>query len=389
MTYTAAYFDKVIDRRGTNSGKWDDWKTYGTGELIAMGIADTDFRPPREVLAAIIKRAQHGIFGYGKYGEDYRESVMAWQRERHQIGYEKESIFFTPNVVVALNNVVRALTTEGDRIMLFNPTYGPLEQQPLFARREIVRNRLLKKGNHYEIDREALEKQMAEVKLFILCHPHNPTGRVWTEEELRVIVTSCQRQGVLIVSDEIHSDIIMPNQTFVSLMAVARELNYAQSVIILNAPTKTFNLSGLQVAYYIAENPDHVEKINQVRAYSHTTDLLNSFAYIALTQAYAHGAPYVDSMIDYIHGNYQYLLKALKMVPQIKVTVLEGTYLAWIDVSSLDLSEQTLRTRLVASGVAILSSKDFFEENLFIRVNLATARQTLEKGVAAIIQGLK
>ncbi|MBP1042390.1 aminotransferase class I/II-fold pyridoxal phosphate-dependent enzyme [Vagococcus sp. BWB3-3] len=363
MTYTPAYFDKVIERRGTNSGKWDNWQTEGTGQLVAMGIADTDFRPPREVVTAVIERAQHGIFGYGKYGENYRESVMDWHLKRHQIHYQKESIFFTPNVLVALNNVVRALTEEGERIMLFNPTYGPLEQQPLFAKREVVRARLLKKGNRYEIDMAALEELMAtEVKLFILCHPHNPTGRVWTEPELKAIVTSCQRHGVLIVFDEIHSDIIMPDQHFIPLMAVARELNYNQNVISLNAPTKTFNSSGLQVAYYIAENPDHVEKINQVRAYSHTT--------------------------DYIYGNYHYLLQALAAVPQVRVTALEGTYLAWLDVSALNVSEEDLRTRLVTSGVAILSNSDFFEENLFIRVNLATARQTLEKGVAALVQGL-
>lgn len=235
---------------------------------------------------------------------------------------------------------------------------------------------------------EAFQVLMADVKLFVFCHPHNPTGRVWNEEELSGMVRCCQQQGVLIVSDEIHSDIIMPNQKFVPLMAVARELDYAQNVVILNAPTKTFNLSGLQVAYYVAENPDHVEKINQVRAYSHTTDLLNSFAYLALTQAYAHGASYVDSLIAYIYDNYHYLVSALRVVPWAKVTVLEGTYLAWIDVSSLNLSEQALRTRLVASGVAILSSRDFYEDNFFIRVNLATARQTLKKGVAAIVQAL-
>lgn len=392
MSYEVDYFNEVIDRRGTISGKWDGLEVmYGQSELVPMWVADTDFRAPREVIEAVCERAKHGIYGYAFYGFPYKEAPIAWHQRRNQIAYEEDSLFFTPNVVVSLNNIVRALTEEGDKVLLFNPTYGPLEKQPVFANRQIVRARLLNPHSRYEIDFQGMEQLVKdhEIKLFILCNPHNPTGRVWTESELSQLLKICQRKGIPIVSDEIHSDLIMPGQRFTPMMKVARALEYEQEVIILNAPTKTFNLAGLQVSYYITENKAYVEKINQVKDYSHTSDLLNSFAYLAMTKAYEHGADYVDTLKEYVYDNYLYLVNELAVCPFAKVTKLEATYLVWIDVSSLPLTGQELRGKMVASGVAIQPGDDFFEEEgLFFRVNIGCPRKTLEQGVQRIVNCL-
>lgn len=394
MTYDFSYFDQVIDRRGTIAGKWDGLDfMYGQSDLIPMWVADTDFRAPREVVAAVIERAKHGIYGYGFYGFAYKDGPIAWHEERNQITYKADSLYFTPNVVVSLNNVVRALTEEGDKVIVFNPTYGPLEKQPRYAKRQIVRAKLLKDGGRYEIDFQAFEELIREqaIKLFILCNPHNPTGRVWSEQELIKLVTICQRYGIPIVSDEIHSDLIMPGQTFTPIMAVARHLNFDQEVVMLSAPTKTFNMAGLQVSYYMTENKEYADKINQVKEYSHTSDLLNSFGYLALTKAYEHGADYVDTLNEYIFSNYEYLVCELKThCPIAEVTKLEATYLVWIEVSSLELTGKELRSKMVDSGVAIQSGDDFFEEDgLFFRVNIACPRETLEQGLKAIVSCLK
>ena len=388
MTYNGEYFDQVIDRRGTIAGKWDGLEfLYGNSDLIPMRVADTDFRPPREVVGAVIERAKHGIFGYGFYGFPYKDAVIDWHQRRNQITYQKDSVFFTPNVLVSLNNVVRALTEEGDQVLLFNPTYGPLEKEPLFAKREIVRAKLLKEAGYYEIDFNALTQLIEDhqIKLFILCNPHNPTGRVWAEEELIQLVTLCQANNIPIVSDEIHSDLIMPEQHFTPLMKVARALDYDQ-VVMLSAPTKTFNLAGLQASYYITDNQDFVKKIDQIKAYSHTGDLLNSFAYLALSKAYEYGADYVDSLNEYLFSNYEYLVEELKPFSFVEVTKLEATYLVWIELLSINLTGKELRTKMVESGVAIQSGDDFFEEDgLFFRVNIGCPRETLKAGLKAIV----
>ncbi|MGX7014451.1 MalY/PatB family protein [Vagococcus silagei] len=390
MAYDFSYFDKMVDRVGSGSAKWDGLELYyGKSGIVPMWVADTDFRAPQEVIDAIIKRAEHGVFGYSLTGEFYKDAPINWHLKRNNIEYKKENIFFVPNVVVALNNTLRAITNQGDTVLVLNPTYGPLEKQPIFTERKPVVSKMKKVGKVFKIDFEDFEKKIIDndVKAYILCNPHNPTGRVWSKSELKQMFEICKKHNVIIISDEIHGDLIMPGNKYTPAMEVARKINYEQRLVMLSAPTKTFNMAGLQVAYYMTENKEFQEKINKVKEYSKTTDLLNSFSYIALEKSYEYGGEYVDTLTEYLYSNYNYLKSELaQKCPELEVTNLEATYLVWIDASKLPLSGPELRQKMVDYGVAIQTGEDFFEEDeLYFRVNIGCPRETLEKGVAAIV----
>lgn len=386
-------FDEVIERRGTCAGKYDGLELlYGNADLLPMWVADMDFKAPKEVVEAVVKRAEHGVFGYSMFGSYYTDAPIKWHEKRNHITYKKDSIFFTQSVLRSLNLAILGLTNEGDSVMISVPTYGLFAKVPKGAKRNWVSSHLRKTGNTYEIDFQDFEETIIqnEVKLYILCNPHNPTGRVWTEEELMTILSICKRHGVLVVSDEIHSDLIMPGQTFIPAMKVAREIGYDQSLMVLTAPTKTFNMAGLQVSYYIVENEELKQKMAEAKAYTYVSDLLNNFSYISMEAAYEYGDCYVDELTEYIYDNYRYMVRELeKQCPQVEVTDLQATYLTWLNVNYLNTTEEKLRVAMVEHGLAIETSQDFFEEeDLCIRVNLACPRETMVEGIKRLIAGI-
>lgn len=386
-------FDEVIERRGTCAGKYDGLKLlYGNADLLPMWVADMDFKAPKEVIEAVVKRAEHGVFGYSMFGSFYTDAPINWHEKRNNITYKKDSIFFTQSVLRSLNLAILGLTNEGDSVMISIPTYGPFAKVPAEAKRNWVGSHLRKTGHSYEIDFQDFEETIIKnnVKLYILCNPHNPTARVWTEKEIVTILSICKKHQVLVVSDEIHSDLIMPGQTFIPAMKVAREIDYDQSLMVLTAPTKTFNMAGLQVSYYIVENKELQAKMAEAKAYTHVSDLLNNFSYISLEAAYEHGDSYVDELTAYIYENYQYMSKELEQhCPTVEVTDLQATYLTWLNVNYLNTTEEVLRKTMVEHGLAIQTSQNFFEkDDLCIRVNLACPKESLKKGIAMLVNGI-
>lgn len=395
MKYDISYFDKVINREGTIAGKWDGREIiFGKKDIIPMWVADTDFRAPMELIEAMEKRVANGAFGYAFYGGKYTDVIIDWQERRNNVSYKKESIFYINNVVLTISTVVRALTAEGDNIIVSTPSYGPLIKAPTAARRNVIKFPMTRVGNKYQIDFEKFEKSIEEndVKMYILCNPHNPTGKVWTKEELIRVFEICQRHDVIVISDEIHSDLILPGYHFTPAILAAREVGWDDHLIVASAPTKTFNIAGLQVSYYIVENQDFIKKINEEREYSKASDLLGLFGLIGIIETYKNGDSYVDALTDYLAGNFAYLKQELAAkYPSAKVTDAEATYLAWIDVTYLTekgITPEKLKKSMVDHGVGIQTTEDFFAEDLCFRINLACPRTTLEQGLACVISCL-
>ncbi|MDF0479023.1 PatB family C-S lyase [Vagococcus sp. PNs007] len=386
-------FDEIIERRGTGSVKYDGLEMlYGDADLLPMWVADMDFKVPEEVTKALVERAQHGVFGYTLPDPNHTIAPVEWHEKRNSISYDRESIFFTSSVLCSLNLMIVGLTEEDDTVMMSMPTYGPFVKVPTGAKRNWVGSSLVKSESTYNYDFEEFEKQLIEndVKLYILCNPHNPTGRVWLEEEIERVLEICHKHNVIVISDEVHSDLIMPGHSFTPAMKVARKLGYSEEIVILTAPTKTFNMAGLQVSYYIVENEEYKVKINEAKDYTHVSDLLNSFSYVAMKAAYEHGSDYVDELTSYIYSNYLYMKEVLADKCEfVKVTDLQATYLTWLDVSSLGISEENLRVQLVKSGLAVETSQDFFEINdVCIRINLACPRSVIKEGITRLVSAL-
>ncbi|MGX7031329.1 MalY/PatB family protein [Vagococcus zengguangii] len=299
------------------------------------------------------------------------------------------------NVVQVISTVVRALTAEEDNILVLTPSYGPLINTPTAAKRHVIKVPMTCESKRYQVDMASFEQAIIEhdIKIFILCNPQNPTGRVWTHAELTELFKICQRHQVKVLADEIHSDLIYPDQTFVPAMQVAREVGWEQQLVVANAPTKTFNLAGLQAAYYIVENPEFIELIEQERAYASTGNLLGVFAYLGIETSYSYGEDYVDTMMSYIQDNYRYVEAELaRELPEAKIVEAEATYLIWVDISYLaekGITMNNLKSSLAKHGVAISTGEDFYEDQLFLRVNIGCPKATLTEGVARLISGLK
>ena len=396
MTYEKSFFDQVIERKGTGSVKWDGCgPLYGADDLIPMWVADTDFRAPKELTDAMQHRLDNQIFGYANNSEMTLKKIAAWHEKRNQINYDLSHIFLMNNVVQAISTVVRALTVEDDSILVLTPSYGPLINTPTASKRQVFKLPMVRKNQQYQVDRDLFEQAIIEqeIKLFILCNPHNPTGKVWTHEELTGLFEICQRHNVKILADEIHSDLIYPDQMFTPAMQVAREIGWQQQLVITNAPTKTFNIAGLQAAYYIVENPTFIELIQEERAYTGVGDSLSIFGYLGIEVPYSQSENYVDTLMNYIQGNYHYVQEQLQQeIPQAKIIEAQATYLIWVDVTYLaekGVTKEQLKQAMVDHGVAISTGEDFFEEELFMRVNIGCPKAILTEGIKRMVSGLK
>ena len=386
-------FDEIIDRRGTDSVKWNNQTMkYSSNDLFPMWVADTEFKTDSAMLDALQQRVAHGIFGYISESEEAKEAIIAWHAKHNQITYAPESIGFAPSVLTSMQLLIHTMSAEGDFVMITLPTYGPFHDLTEKSNRQVLATELVYNAGQYTMDFAKIEADIIanSVKLFILCNPHNPTGRAWSADELTQLITICQKHNVFIISDEIHSDLIMPGAKFVPSLAIARKLKYEQQIAVINSPTKTFNLASIQTSYFVIESEAVRVLMAEKAAYFGVLLNVNVFGVVALHAAYTHGAAYVEALIPYIYGNYQYLVDVLgAQYPALQVSPLEATYLVWIDVTPLGVDEEVIQNALQAAGVAVQTKSDFFEEgSLHMRVNIATPRAQLEKGVQLILNGL-
>lgn len=386
-------FEKVIERRETRSVKWDIMeKIYGiddASDILPMWIADMDFAAPEAVTHALKERIEHPIFGYSYMCEGCKDSLRTWLAERHDWQTNNEWMLFHHGVVPAIASVVETFTNAGDGILITSPVYPPFSQVPARQQRTIVDYVMQEDNGNYSINFEEFEKCLQQnVKLFILCNPHNPGGIVWQEEELKEILRLCTKYDVLILSDEIHADLVFSGNKHIPLVTLAGD--QAGRIITCVAPTKTFNLAGIQAAVMIATDEGVREKLS-LNAMAHGQMDLSPFAATAFTAAYKDGGPWLDELLITISTNMDYAIHELtSAIPSLKIAKPSGTYLLWIDYSETGLTEEFIMDKLLHKGKLALDPGSKYGEagRGFLRMNVATPRVLVEEGVKRFITAM-
>lgn len=379
-----------VDRKGTHCEKWDGLgERFGREDLLALWVADMDFRVPQCVLEAEKDYLDTGVFGYYHPSEGYYQAFMDWEQERHGYSVQREWLRFSPGVVPAINWLIQIFTKPQDRVMVLTPVYYPFLHAVRDNDRTLVACQLVHQDGQYTVDLAAFEAAIAEnqVRLFIMSSPHNPVSRVWRREELAAILDICKKHGVLVLSDEIHQDLTFDGHKHIPSATAG---DYSHMVITLTAASKTFNLAGCQNAFVVL--PD--AKLR--KAYDAFTKRIhiregNPFGYIAVEAAYRGGKAWLQQVQEIIWNNYGYLREQLAIhLPKACVTPLEGTYLMWVDFAAYLQPEEMERFFEETCGIAVDYGAWFEGDGQsHIRINLATSRENVEKAFSSILQGLQ
>jgi len=383
-------FDEAIPRTGTNSYKYDFAHRFGRpADSLPMWVADMDFRIPPEVTAAIQRVADHGIYGYTDVGEDYFRAVANWYSTRHDYNVKPEWLVKVPGIVYALAIAIRATTAPGDAIIIQKPLYPPIENTIVANGRIAIDNTLIYENGRYTIDLADFEQKIVEnnARMFILCSPHNPGGRVWTREELLAMGRICKKHNCLVVSDEIHCDLVFGEHKHLVFSTVAEE--FADTAIICTSPSKTFNLAGLQTANIFIANEGIREKfVNQIWASGYSQ--LNTMGLAACQAAYEHGAPWLNALMEYLTTNAAFVQDYLaKNAPKVRAIKPEGSYLMWLDMNALGLTHQELEARMDTARIWLSSGTAFGATGAgFFRVNLACPMVTLVEGMKRVVEAI-
>lgn len=379
-------FDKPTNRRGTGSLKWD----VPENEL-PMWVADMDFETVPEVAEALKKRVEHGIFGYSIMPDTWSQSYVNWWDKRHHITLNPDKLIFTTGVVPAISSAVRKLTTPAENVLVQTPTYNIFFNSIRNNGRNIVENHLLYDGREYHIDWETLERQLADpqTSLMILCNPHNPIGKIWDKETLARIGALCAENDVTVFSDEIHCDITAPGKEYVPFASVNEQCRQISVTAI--APTKTFNLAGIQSAAVYAENKALHHKMWR-RLNTDEVAEPNAFAMCATIAAFTCGADWLDELRVYIEENKKYVTDFIaREIPQMKVVPSEATYLMWLDCQAYTKDSNKLYAFIrKESGLYLASGREYGTNgDGFLRLNVATTRKNVEDGMERLKQSMK
>ncbi|QOR69005.1 pyridoxal phosphate-dependent aminotransferase [Cytobacillus suaedae] len=379
-------FDNEISRNGTNSVKWDlNERVFGTKDVLPMWVADMDFQAPEMVIKELAQKVNHGIYGYSVPLTETNEAILGWLKRRHQWILNSSSITYSPGVVFAISMVIQEFTNPGDKILIQSPIYTPFFEMIEKNNRTVMNSPLILKNNRYYIDFDELEKNLdPSVKLFLLCNPHNPGGRVWSREELLRLGEICLKHNILIVSDEIHSDLIIGDQTHIPFASISEE--FADQSITLIAPSKTFNLAGLQASATIISNRSLRARFDR-RQQQQGFFTLGTFGITGMEAAYLHGDEWLDNLLEYLRQNVSYLIHFIETnLPKVKVIRPEASYLVWLDCRELGLTDSELKDVLIKKGKLGLEPGHKYGPGGegFVRINIGCPLSTLKEGLSRL-----
>jgi cystathionine beta-lyase len=380
-------FDKIIPRENTDSVKYDARKeVFGRDDVLPLWVADMDFETPDFIRRAVIERAQHPVYGYSILSDEYFRAIIDWVGRRHGWKIKKEWISFSPGIVPAINFAVLTYSDEGDGVIVQPPVYFPFFEAIINNNRRQINNQLINDNGHYRIDFNDLEEKAKSARMLLLSHPHNPVGRCWTTEELKTIGEICRRNNVVIISDEIHNDLILPGFRHHPLASLSDEL--ADITVTCMAPSKTFNMAGLSTSSVIIPNETLRKPFQKTLERLHIFRG-NFFGYTASTAGYRHGDAWVDALMRYIRGSFDFLAGFLeKELPEIRLTPPEATYLAWLDFSGTGLSDGQIKKKLIFDAGLGLSHGPVFGPGGegFQRMNLAAPRAIIEEACQRLLR---
>lgn len=381
-------FDLTINRTRTASLKWDNIPTqFGVEDALPMWVADMDFAAPPAVVRAMHDRVEHGVFGYTLQTDTYREAITSWMRQRHNWSMEPEWIQYCPGVVPALSLIVEAFTEPGDQVIIQTPVYAPFYNVVKDHERELVQNQLiLNEQGDYEINFEDLERSLASerAKMIILCSPHNPIGRIWTKEELSRIAALCEQYDVLVVSDEIHADLIYQAGSHTPFASLSEDA--AMRSFICTAASKTFNIAGLNTANIIIPNDTLRGKFDKALK-RYALGSITPMGAAATEAAYREGGEWLDALLTYIRGNMEYIQDFIgQHIPEVKVILPQATYLLWIDFRGLGMSDEDLNRFLIQKAKIGMNRGSSFgaDGEGFMRMNMACTRTTAEEAMSRL-----
>ena len=372
-------FDKTIDRRASNSYKWDS----APEGVLPMWVADMDFRTAPAIIDALQKRVAHGIFGYTRVPDAYYDAVTSWFSRRHGWDIDREWIIYTSGVVPAVSAVIKALTVPGDKVIVQTPVYNCFFSSIRNNGCEIVSNPLRRTADTYEMDFDALERCAADprAKVMLLCNPHNPAGRVWTPDELTRLGNICLRNGVTVVADEIHCELVYQGFKYTPFASLSDAFLHRSVTCV--SPSKAFNIAGLQIANIVAFDNDLRSRIDKAININEVCDV-NPFGVAATIAAYNEGEEWLNQLVDYLHGNYEAMAEFCRReLPECPITRLEGTYLVWMDCSSLGMPSDALEHALLDDARLWLNAGTMYgaEGEGYMRWNIACPRSVMLDGL--------
>ncbi|QFT90390.1 Cystathionine beta-lyase PatB [Bacillus sp. THAF10] len=376
-------FDKYFERQNTSSVKWDERKRiFGTDDVLPMWVADMDFQAPPEVIEAIQTKAEHGIYGYTSIPSSTAHAIISWYQRRHNWHLEEDWFTYISGVVPALSACIQTFSKPGDKVMVFAPVYYPFYDMIQLNDRELVICPLIENNGRMEMCMEEVERQLKkDVRLLLVCNPHNPGGTVWKKDELTELAALCVKHEVLVVSDEIHGDLTFPPYQYTPFASISKET--AQRTITLTAPTKTFNIAGIQASVIITENKAFKEKLeNFMKKQGLFT--LNVFGITAMEAAYMHGEAWLEGLLQYLKDNLETAVHFINSsIPNVKAEMPEGTYLLWIDCRGLEIPDAELHRILLKKGKLALEPGTKFGRGGegFLRMNVACSRGVLLDGL--------
>ncbi|WP_251389354.1 MalY/PatB family protein [Mediterraneibacter agrestimuris] len=375
-------FDEVIDRSSNRSSKYDECvKKFGTQDVIPLWVADMDFRTAQPIIDACVEKAQEGIWGYTSRPDSYFEAVQEWEKKRNNWDTDTALMSWSLGVVPAMSSLIKIFSKTGDKIMIQTPVYSEFYDITEAWDRVVVENQLVEKDGNWEIDFEDFEEKVKECKIFLLCNPHNPLGIVWKPEELRRMAEICIANDVLLVSDEIHSDLIFHGKTHTPTATLSKEI--AERIITCVSVTKTFNLAGLQASTTIFPNMEMKKAFDKFWG-NMDVHRNNAFSSVAMEAAYREGEEWLEQLLEYVSGNFDFIKEYCeKNIPKIKPNLPDATYLVWLDCRKLGMDNEELRRFMIQDAKIGLNEGYTFGRSLcgFMRLNAACPRSVLEKAL--------